>query len=65
MPGNGGDPYIRHKREAAIEPIRVVIELDRNAFQALDKASGRLGASEYLRELALERIASTETARTV
>jgi hypothetical protein len=54
--GTGGDPYIRHKREAAIEPIRVVIELEQSDFARLNKACGRIAPADFLKVIALERI---------
>jgi hypothetical protein len=54
--GNGGDPYIRHKQEAAIEPVRVVVEFEHGEFARLDALSRGDGASEFLRLLALQAI---------
>jgi hypothetical protein len=55
--GNGGDPYIRHKQEAAIEPVRVVVELQQADFARLNKICGRIAPQDFLRLVALERIA--------
>jgi hypothetical protein len=55
--GNGGDPYIRHKQQAAIEPVRVVLELERADVAKLNKICGRIAPQDFLRLVALERIA--------
>jgi hypothetical protein len=61
--GNGGDPYIRQKQEAAIEPVRVVIEFEQSDFAQLNKFCGRIAPADYLKLIALERIATTPTRR--
>jgi hypothetical protein len=47
------DPMIRSRRVVALEPVRVVVELRREEFQALSKASGRVAPADYLKLLAL------------
>jgi hypothetical protein len=42
---------------AAPEPRRIVVELNREQFEALDKACGRVAPADYLRLVAL-RLAS-------
>jgi len=44
---------IRGRREAALEPVRVVVELRREEFQALNDASGRVAPADFLRLVAL------------
>ena len=55
--GGNGDPMLRYGKVLEIEPTRVVVELDREAFAALDRVSGSAGAADFLRELALTMIA--------
>jgi hypothetical protein len=57
------DPYLRSKAEVALEPTRVIVEFDRGEFSRLDAVSRGAGASEYLRLLALEAIATQAGAR--
>jgi hypothetical protein len=56
------DPMTRGRREAALEPVRVVVELSPDQFQALERASGRLGPGSYVRAVAL-RLAEVPRAR--
>jgi len=55
--GFNHDPYIRGRQVAALEPVRVVVELRAEEFQALAAASGRVAPAEFLRLVALRLIA--------
>jgi len=44
---------VRSLREIELEPVRVVVELTREQFQALDRRSRRLGVPALLRVVAL------------
>jgi hypothetical protein len=59
--GFGKDPMLNGRRMVALEPRRVVVELSREQFDALDRASGRVGAAVFLRLVALRVIAELET----
>jgi hypothetical protein len=52
------DPMIRPMREVAVEPRRVVVELEPAEFEALDKACGRVAPADYLRLIALRLLAA-------
>jgi hypothetical protein len=51
----------RGRREAALEPVRVVVELRREEFQALNEASGRVAPADFLRLVALPLAGLRET----
>jgi hypothetical protein len=53
----GADPMLRPRREVALEPVRVVVELRQEEFRALFAASGRVAPADYLKLVAL-RLAS-------
>jgi hypothetical protein len=48
---------LRGRREVAVEPRRIVVELSPEQFEQLDKVSGRVAPAEFLRLVAL-RLAS-------
>jgi hypothetical protein len=55
------DPMIRPKRELALEPVRIVVELRQEEFQTLNAAIGPwVAPADYLRILALRVIAEAE-----
>ena len=43
--------------EEALEPVRIVVELRQDEFQALSEASGRVVPADFLRLVALRLIA--------
>jgi hypothetical protein len=51
------DPMIRPRREVALAPVRIVVELRQQEFQALSAVSGRVAPADYLKLVAL-RLAS-------
>ena len=46
-------PMLRGRREVALEPRRVVVELEPERYAALERLSGRLGPGGLLRAVAL------------
>jgi hypothetical protein len=40
---------LRTRQEVQLEPIRVVVELRQEQFQALSEASGRVAPADFLR----------------
>jgi hypothetical protein len=44
---------LRSQRAVALEPVRVVVELQHEQFAALSKASGRVAPADFLRLVAL------------
>jgi hypothetical protein len=44
---------IRSRAAIDVEPSRIVVELSREQFEALDRASGRVAPADYLRAVAL------------
>jgi hypothetical protein len=58
--GFNHDPMIRGRAQAALEPVRVVVELRQEEFQALSAASGRVAPSDFLRLVALRLAALGE-----
>jgi hypothetical protein len=58
MPKHPGsfDPMLRTPREVALEPRRVVVELNADEFEALNRASGRDSPADYLRAIALREL---------
>lgn len=53
----------RATEEAAIEPVRVVIEFEQAEFVKLNKACRTIAPADFLRALALERIATAPTTK--
>jgi hypothetical protein len=51
---------IRGRRVVALEPVRVVVELRREEFQALSQASGRVAPADYLLLVALRLVQLAE-----
>lgn len=51
---------IRGRREAALEPVRVVVELTASEFTAIGRAAGGQGPADYLRLLALLAVRTPE-----
>lgn len=51
---------LRGRRQIAVEPRRVVVELSPEQFEALDKACGRVAPAVFLRRVALRLAALGE-----
>ena len=56
---------LRDRRVVAVEPRRVVVELSREQFETLERASGRLGPGGLLRAVALGLAETVERVQAV
>jgi hypothetical protein len=49
---------IRSLAEIKLEPIRIIVAFDRSEFPLVDRAARDQAPSDWLRELALEKVAA-------